>query len=203
MHIRAKWAHSLIVKVFRRTIGSHFLHFRIMHLWKPVGRLDCIDLENDLYLIKFGLVKDYKKVLKGGPWFIEEHYLTIRAWEPHFKSTVAACSKVAIWARLPGLSIEFYELEVLKEIGQAIGPVLQIDANTTTSTRGRYTWLCIQVDLDTSLPRSILIGRFRQEILYDGIGLLCFSCGKMRARLVYVFKNCKLLFENICRNMCG
>ena len=117
MHIRAKWAYSLIVKVFGRIIGFHFLHSRVMHLWKPAGRLDCIDLENDFYLIKFGLVEDYEKVLKGGPWFIGEHYLTIRAWEPYFKSTMATSSKVVVWACLLGLPIEFYELEVLKEIG--------------------------------------------------------------------------------------
>ena len=80
MNIRAKWTHSLIVKVFGRTVGFHFLHSRIMQLWKPAGRLDCIDLENDFYLIKFGLVEDFERVLKGGPWFIGEHFLTIHAW---------------------------------------------------------------------------------------------------------------------------
>lgn len=40
----------------------------------------------------------------------------------------------------------------------------------------------VQVDLDASLPRSILIGGFRQDILYEGIGSLCFSCGKLRHR---------------------
>nr|XP_023908557.1 uncharacterized protein LOC112020226 [Quercus suber] len=144
INIRAKWNHSLIVKVFGRTVGFHFLHSRIMQLWKPAGRLDCIDLENDFYLIKFGLVEDFERVLKGGPWFVGEHYLTIRAWEPHFKPLEATCSKVAVWARLPSLPIEFYELEVLQDIGRAIGPVLRIDANTAAGTRGRYARLCVQ-----------------------------------------------------------
>lgn len=37
MHIRAKWAHSLIVKVFGRIVGFHFLHASIMHLWNQRG----------------------------------------------------------------------------------------------------------------------------------------------------------------------
>ena len=45
-------------------MGFHFLHFRIMHLRKSTVRLDCIDLENDFYLIKFRLIEDYEKVLK-------------------------------------------------------------------------------------------------------------------------------------------
>ena len=84
------------MRVFGRTVGYHFLHSKIMQLWKPARRLDCIDLENDFYLIKFGLVEDFEKVLKGGPWFIGEHYLTIRAWEPYFKPTVETCFKVAV-----------------------------------------------------------------------------------------------------------
>lgn len=116
INIRAKWVHSLIVKVFGQTVGFHFLHSKIMHLWNQQGRLDCIDLENEFYLIKFRLAEDYEKVLKGGPSFVWEHYLTICAWEPYFKPTVAVCSKVAVWACLPGLPIEFYELEGLKEI---------------------------------------------------------------------------------------
>ncbi|XP_050259954.1 uncharacterized protein LOC126705034 [Quercus robur] len=143
MNIRAKWAHSLIVKVFGQTVGFHFLHSRIMQLWKPAGRLDYIDLENDFYLCKFRLVEDFEKVLKGGPWFISEHYLTIHAWEPYFKPNVVACSKVAIWVCLPRLPIELYEMEVLKEIGRAIGPVLRVDANTAVGTRGRYARLCV------------------------------------------------------------
>ena len=119
-------------------------------------------------------MEDFKKVLKGVPWFIGEHYLTIRAWDPYFKPTVEACSKVAVWARLPGLPIELYELEVLKDIGRAIGLVLRINATTITGTRGCYARLCVQVNLDMPLPRSILIGRFKQDILYEGIGALYF-----------------------------
>ena len=67
LRIRAKWSHSIIIKVFGRTVGYHFLHSKIMSLWKPAGRLDCVDLGFDYFLIRFGLVEDYDKVLRGGP----------------------------------------------------------------------------------------------------------------------------------------
>ena len=54
-------------------------------MWKPAGRLDCVDLGKDVFLIRFGLVEDYDMVLKGGPWFVGGHYLTLRVWEPNFK----------------------------------------------------------------------------------------------------------------------
>lgn len=150
-----------------------------MQLWKPVSRLDCIDLGEDFFLIKFKLIKDYDKVLKGGPWFIGDHYLTIRTWEPYFKPNATACSKVAVWAHLPQLPIEFYEMGVLKDIGNAIGPVLRIDVITASSTRGRYARICVQVDLAKPLVRRVFIRRFGQEVLYEGISSLCFDCGRL------------------------
>ena len=44
---RAKWAHALIVKVDGRTVGYQFLHSKLMSMWKPTGRMDCVDLEKD------------------------------------------------------------------------------------------------------------------------------------------------------------
>nr|XP_023871666.1 uncharacterized protein LOC111984273 [Quercus suber] len=117
-HIRATWAHALIVKVYGRTVGFHFLHSRVMSMWK-----------------------------------------------------------LAVWARLPELPFEYYELVFLKEIGNPIGPVLRIDANMALETRGRYARICIQVDLNKPLVRRILLEGVVQEIQYEGISSLCFSCG--------------------------
>lgn len=58
---------------------------------------------------------------------------------------------MAVWAHLPQLPIEYYEPSVLREIGQAVGPVLRIDAQTATESRGRYARICVQVNLDNPL----------------------------------------------------
>ncbi|KAL0002524.1 hypothetical protein SO802_016305 [Lithocarpus litseifolius] len=64
--IRAPWTNALIVKVFGKTVGYHFLHSRITSMWKPIGRMDCVDLGNDLFLIKFQVKEDYARVLREG-----------------------------------------------------------------------------------------------------------------------------------------
>ncbi|KAK9995899.1 hypothetical protein SO802_020585 [Lithocarpus litseifolius] len=145
--IRLKWAHALIVKVFGGSVGFHFLRNRVMSLWKLVGRLDCVNLGKHCFLMRFGLVEDYNNVLNGGPWFIGEHFLSIQRWEPNFKSTNVSCSLVAVWIRLPELPFEYYELDVLKEIGNTIGPVLRINLNTVSEARGWYARICVQIDL--------------------------------------------------------
>ena len=56
--------------------------------------------------------------------------------------------------------MELYESEVLQQIGGAIGKVFRIDTHTAMEDRGRYTRLCIQVDVNKPLANTILIGRF-------------------------------------------
>ena len=141
--IRAPWVNSLIVKVYGRLVGFHFLQARLISMWRPLGRMDIIDLGKEFYLVRFGLKEDFSEVLEKGPWFIREHFLSIRPWEPNFKPSTANISSVAVWIRLTELPIEYYEMDMLKQIGKAVGNVLRIDTHTATEARGRYARLCI------------------------------------------------------------
>lgn len=100
-----------------------------------MGRMEWIDLGNDFFLIRFFTTEDWARVLKGGPWFVGGHYLSIRCWEPNFKVETANLSTVAVWIQLPRLPIEYYELSVLRDIGLAIGPVLKIDTQTAREAK--------------------------------------------------------------------
>lgn len=94
--IRASWANALIVKAFGKIVGYFFLKSRLTSMWKPLGKMKCIDLGNDFFLIKFSF-EDHAKVLKGGPWFVGRHYLSIRGWEPNFKLETTCLSAVTVW----------------------------------------------------------------------------------------------------------
>ncbi|XP_050254456.1 uncharacterized protein LOC126700356 [Quercus robur] len=133
----------------------------------------------DFFLIRFSNSDDYDKVLRRGSWFVGEHFLAIRLWEPYFKASEAKLSSVAMWVRLPELPIELYDASMLREIGSAIGPMLRIDSYTTFESRGSYARLCIQIDIDKPLIKSIWVGRLIQQVLYEDISSLCFCCGRL------------------------
>lgn len=42
--IRAQWSNALIVKVIRKMVGHQFMSTRLLSLWKPTGRMECVDL---------------------------------------------------------------------------------------------------------------------------------------------------------------
>ena len=64
-------------------------------------------------------------------------------------------------------------------IGSGLGPILRVDFNTASGTRGRFARLCVQLDLDKPLMRTVRVGKLRLAVVYEGIGLLCFKCGKL------------------------
>ena len=179
IRMRAPWQKALIIKTFGKRMVFSFLLERVRKMWNPSGGMDCIDLGYDYYLVKFELVEDVDSILTGGPWFIGQHFLAIKQWEPGFKASTATLSSVVVWIRLPELPMEFYEPNALKKIGRAIGPVLRINYHTANKERGRFARLCIQVNLDKPLVRKIYLGKIEQCVLYEGINALCFSCGRI------------------------
>ena len=76
--IKYPWARALIVKVYGRSIGFNYIQTRLLALWKPAGRLDCVDLGYGFFLTRLTLKEDFENVLQKGPWFIGKHFLSIR-----------------------------------------------------------------------------------------------------------------------------
>ena len=160
LRIRKLWSKALIIKLYVKAIGLDVLQIKLNMLWKPAGSLDCVDLGKEFYSVRFSLKEDMEVVLKNGPWFITGHFLSIRPWEPFFKSDCASVLSITIWVRLHALPMELYETEVPKQIGEAIGRILRIDSHTAKEARGKYARLCIQLDITKPLINTVLIGRF-------------------------------------------
>nr|POE88793.1 uncharacterized protein CFP56_25239 [Quercus suber] len=180
--MRAPWARALIVKVYGKSVGFHFLQSKLLSLWKPAGRMDCVNLSNGFFLVRLSLKEDFENVLKKGPWFIGGHFLSLRPWEPDFRPSSANVSSVAVWVRLNELPIEYYNAEALHRIGNAIGKVLRVDTFTASESRGRFARLCIQIDVEQPLVTAILLGKAEQPVTYEGIQKLCFGCGRLGHR---------------------
>ena len=167
------------MKVYVRSAGFNFIHNKLLAIWKLIGRLDCVGLGHGFFLTRLSLKEDYENILRKGPWFIGEHFLSIRLWEPNFHLMTANVSLVAVWIRLNELPIEYYNGKALHQIGKSIGNVLRVDTHTTTETKGKFARLCVQIDINKPLVTTILIGKFEQPVCFKGIQKLCFRCGRV------------------------
>ncbi|KAJ1438407.1 hypothetical protein SESBI_03016 [Sesbania bispinosa] len=111
--------------------------------------------------------------------------------------------RVAVWVRVPGLPIEFYDKRVLWRIGNVLGKTVKIDANTLqekatehgdfVTERAKFATICIEVDLN-----KILISKFSLEgrvypVEYEGLHLVSFQCGRYGHRR----EGCPLLLSEV------
>lgn len=109
------------------------------------------------------------------------HYLTISKWQPYFNPSDCKIENALVWLRLPGLPVEFFNKDLLMEIGSVVGRPVKVDDYTINGTRGKYARVCVELDLSRTLvpqiklqgPKSVI-----QKIEYGGLHSICFECGK-------------------------
>ncbi|KAJ1410411.1 hypothetical protein SESBI_21906 [Sesbania bispinosa] len=75
-------------------------------------------------------------VMKKGGLLQGCHYLVIQKWKPDFFPMEDELKHVAVWIRILGLPMEFYDRSILWSIGNAIGKTIEVDSNTLKPREG-------------------------------------------------------------------
>ena len=110
---------------------------------------------------------------------IGDHYLLVQRWRPNFNPWKADREKrIAVWIRIPDLPSELYNVESLRRIGNLVGKTLKIDRTTTLSEKGSFARICVEVNLEKPLLPAFHHFGEDHQILYEGLHLICFQCGK-------------------------
>ncbi|XP_058765952.1 uncharacterized protein LOC131639472 [Vicia villosa] len=176
--IHRPWRRGVIVKLLGRKIGYKALENRLRQMWVKKGVISIIDLSNDYYLVAFSHEDDKRVAMGEGPWFIYDHYLTVKDWCPNFHPKKDTIEEVAVWVRIAGLPIEYYDSRVLTFIGNRLGKAVKVDKNTVKQERGKYARMCVEVNLTKPLLAMFSIKGRRYKIEYEGLHLLCLHCGR-------------------------
>ncbi|CAL1407872.1 unnamed protein product [Linum trigynum] len=90
----APWKKTLVVRLLGQKVSFSYLCSQLRWMWRPVGKLDIMDLDEDAFLTTFDNDQDYLKALTGGPWIILDHYLIVYQWSPSFRISDAIPRKV-------------------------------------------------------------------------------------------------------------
>jgi NMD protein affecting ribosome stability and mRNA decay len=102
----------------------------------------------------------------------------VKEWSPNFHPQSDTIKKVAVWVRISGLPIEYYDSRVLRNIGNKIGSTVKVDKNTVMQEKGKYARLCVEVDLTKPLLAMFMIKERKYNVEYEGLHILCKTCGR-------------------------
>lgn len=146
-------------------------------MWQLTEEVSPIDVGHGYYAVRFWNKADYLRVLTGGPWMVMGHYLTVQKWKPGFNAAKAQVGTTMVWIRFPHILMELYGSSVVERMGNLIGKAVRIDPHTKESIRGRYARVHVEIDLHQPLIPYVWVEDRLQVVEYEGLDLICFSCG--------------------------
>lgn len=134
------------------------LKSKVTELWKPSKPLVLIDLGHGFFTVKFSKEENMTKALHAGPWFVFGGFLSITQWEPNFVPSESTLTHTTIWVKFLSLPTEFYDREILEKVGNKLGMLLKIDFYTSSTLRGRYAQIRIQIPINQAVEKSSSLG---------------------------------------------
>ncbi|XP_031115746.1 uncharacterized protein LOC116019614 [Ipomoea triloba] len=173
----SEWKLALIIKYLGKNVSFSILNQRLPVMWNLQGHLHLIDIGFGCFVARFDNKTDYLHVLLDGPWKIFDNYLLTQRWVPNFKARTSKFEKMAVWVRLPELSVEYFRNDTIKSILENVGKPLKLDRTTIAREKGRYARAAVEVDLNKLLISEVLVGNEVQIIEYEGLHVVCFGCG--------------------------
>lgn len=117
----------MILKVLGKKVGFKTLEQKVGEIWKLQHDFELTDLEEGYFIARFRNKEEYDRVLDGGPWIIQGHYVTISKWRPEFRASSNKILSTLVWIQVPGLPVEYYTEDFLMKLGNTLGKAVKID----------------------------------------------------------------------------
>lgn len=109
---------------------------------------------------------------------IRGNYLQVHKWRHNFLTNLAKITSLPVWIRFPWLPMEYYPEEWLRKAGGTIGKTIKMNMTTLATSRGKFAWVCVEIDLDKLLVARYWKRKRDSQLQYEGLHDLCLTCGK-------------------------
>lgn len=174
---------AVVGKILGRRASYFLLKSEIQRQWGRFGEFHLTMLGYDCFVCIFVSTEARDAMLCGGPWFIGGDIVGLDRWTPSFSLESMEGLSSPVWIRLPNLPLQYWDACNISRIASGIGVPLSINAQTGNWGRREYAWVCVRMNLANKLLAGIWVngmnGKFYQKVEYEGIGIMCFGCGKV------------------------
>nr|XP_029149618.1 uncharacterized protein LOC112756641 [Arachis hypogaea] len=147
-------------------------------VWRIKCGFDLLDVGFEYFMVKFDACEDREKVMLGGPWLIEGHYVAVKPWDIDFRPCEQSFGSTLVWVRISGLPIWCYQEQAIMRIASAIGVPIKVDLATKLAERGRYARVCVQINLGLPVIKHIIVEGVTHVVEYESLNLICNSCAR-------------------------
>lgn len=113
----------------------------LQQAWRPVGSVKVENLRQKIFVFKFSIEEDKRKVLTGGPWHFDRALIVLEELkELRGIGNVAeqAFSHVSFWVQLHNVPLMCMDTNTIWEIASKIGRVEDVARDATVDCFGEY-----------------------------------------------------------------
>ncbi|XP_072066711.1 uncharacterized protein [Arachis hypogaea] len=169
---------ALVIKVLDKNYSYTALSHKLRMVWRIKGGFDMLDVGFGYFMVKFDACEDREKVMLGGPWLIDGHYVAVKPWDIDFWPCEQSFGSMLVWVRISGLPIWCYQEQAMMRIASAIGVPIKVDLATKLAERGRYARVCVQINLGLPVIKHIIVEGVTHVVEYKSLNLICNSCAR-------------------------
>nr|GEV32665.1 hypothetical protein [Tanacetum cinerariifolium] len=105
------------------------------HPWNTCGKFGLVksmlNSSTGLFSFQFSTTDGLNSMLENGPWFIRDHPLILRKWNPDVDLLKEDVRNVPVWVKLHGVPVTAFSEDGLSVIDTKLGTSLMLDSYTS------------------------------------------------------------------------
>lgn len=172
--------YALICKFVGYWLAEKDLLRWIQQRWKPKGHVEIKLGAKGFFTVIFSNLEDKERIFEEGPYFMNNAGLFMRQWVECYNLDKERMLPAPVWIRLFGLPTKFWDPEILKGIGNAIGSFVKVAESTKRGIYTTYARICAYMNIIEPLPDTIELEYhdeiWHQPIDYEHIPFRCRRC---------------------------
>ncbi|KAJ1405016.1 Zinc knuckle CX2CX4HX4C [Sesbania bispinosa] len=141
----------LVEKVLNKAVVKEI----ISKAWNLGEDLNIVDLGPNVYMFNFSRVKDAKRILEEGPWFIMGNLLNIQNWIPEVSVFEVNYDYVLFWVQFHGLPLDLMSTTNAGKIGKILGDVILVE---NPLMEGHMLHSFLRVRIHINIKKSLVTG---------------------------------------------
>jgi len=177
----ARW--TVLAKVSSPKAFSHAAFIANMkYAWGLAKEASFKAIEENLFVIQFSCLGDWRKVMDEGPWIFRGHAVLLEEYDGVTKPSKVEFKTLSIWARVYDLPTGFRTENIGRQLGNKIGKFLKMDLDEEFSGWRDFLRIRVKLDVEKPLTRVVFIsvGAGKCEpfrVKYEKLPKFCAVCG--------------------------
>lgn len=133
---------------------------------------EVVNLKGGWFAFNFRM-EDHLLWVLNRNWVVCNSPLLLKPWHPLFDASSERVDSVPLWVRLPGLPLQYWKLQHLREIGNILGKFLEADLSFLETNQRQVARILVNVNIRDGLAEDMQLiwGPFvyKQVLDYENV----------------------------------